>query len=747
MKAGHHPGDNGPGAWEDRRLRKLAVLAVALNASFYVLVFVVLMSVIGALLAVVLVFGELGLYVIVFPAGVLAVAVRRIIVSARPAGRKVRWDGVVVTREDQPRLWAFVDETCQRVDQRTVDELRIAFAGSAAAGETQFGSARSRVRTVRIPLTYLAVLSTDELRGVVAHELSHFARGDASFRWRLVSVREALGRTLWRLERLGSVLRHPFRWYARLLSRYLASLSRQQEFAADAFAAKVFGADNVARGLRITEWVESAFEVFWRRELAPVLMAGLRPPVADGFVSFVGSSWFRARLFAFKPEDVETAFASHPTVVDRLAALRIDADPAPDTVNPSVSLLDGLDGLEDALLRDKQLPEGQPALRKAGWGESMQDILPRAWQQAAGALADQVPGMTAAEIGSLMDDHLGDSESSDEEKLSVVTAVSCALASALVRCGWSICASPGEPVRLLNGNDEIRPFQDVWAISRSVLLRRQWVERCHQAGIADLALQSPASELSVADSDPPEAESVNLVLNPGEASGPLSRGVTWVCWIAGALWIPILIIGTIQVPSAVGSAVMAGIAVLISLGLIGLFVSQRSLRRDPPRIRFDRSSALFTHPALLQEPLHISRQAIRVVAVDSRDRHATRRFPIFADSAWSDPQAKAAEPRGWFWVEGRPARPSPYFGLRKQVPNLVVILDEPLMGPAVRRQRLHGPLNGETLAAFTLTVAEPVAAEEALSHLGLARQLVMSDFRPLRQPTNKPRPREATTMA
>jgi hypothetical protein len=97
-------GERSAGLWEPRRVQRLAALAAALNASFDLLVLLVLAGVAAALAVVVLLLGGIGLYLIMFPAGVLVAGVDRIIRSALPARRDRRPPGIAVTREEQPRL-------------------------------------------------------------------------------------------------------------------------------------------------------------------------------------------------------------------------------------------------------------------------------------------------------------------------------------------------------------------------------------------------------------------------------------------------------------------------------------------------------------------------------------------------------------------------------------------------------------------------------------------------------------------
>ncbi len=83
-----------------------------------------------------------------------------------------------ITREQQPRLFAFIDEICALVraprPRRVVLDMQV----NASAGfSRKFGSLLRRDLTLTIGLPLTAGLSMREFGGVLAHEFGHFAQG------------------------------------------------------------------------------------------------------------------------------------------------------------------------------------------------------------------------------------------------------------------------------------------------------------------------------------------------------------------------------------------------------------------------------------------------------------------------------------------------------------------------------------------------------------------------------------------
>ena len=99
---------------------------------------------------------------------------------------------------------------------------------------------RRRVMIVGLPLLHL--VTERGLRGVIAHELGHYAGGDTRLGPWIYRTREAIVRT----DRRSSATRtatiagrrppsaQPFIWYGKAFLRITNAISRRQEFAADA---------------------------------------------------------------------------------------------------------------------------------------------------------------------------------------------------------------------------------------------------------------------------------------------------------------------------------------------------------------------------------------------------------------------------------------------------------------------------------------------------------------------------------
>lgn len=155
------------------------------------------------------------------------------------------------------------------------------------------------------------------------------------------------------------MVRIPFAAYAKLFLRLTNAISRRQEFAADAVAARVAGADAQAQAqaLRAVTAAAPAYDAFWGDEVAFALAHGRRPPVTSGFQRFLAEGHVRAQLDELVTADVSSAETdpcdSHPTLAERLRALGAPdtgevALPAP--ADSAAALLRDLDAVERDLL-------------------------------------------------------------------------------------------------------------------------------------------------------------------------------------------------------------------------------------------------------------------------------------------------------------------------------------------------------------------------------------------------------------
>jgi Zn-dependent protease with chaperone function len=115
-----------------------------------------------------------------------------------------------------------------------------------------------RVMAVGLPL--MQALTVDQLRAVLAHEFGHYYGGDTGLGPWIQKTRMGILRTI---ESLGERwIRLPFILYAKLFFRITNAVSRQQEFAADALAARVVGPAGISERKGAYNWLMSALSVF-----------------------------------------------------------------------------------------------------------------------------------------------------------------------------------------------------------------------------------------------------------------------------------------------------------------------------------------------------------------------------------------------------------------------------------------------------------------------------------------------------
>ena len=226
--------------------------------------------------------------------------------------------GPVLGRADAPELFDEVAGLARRAGARPPGQIRLTYL--PCCGATAWGR-RGRALLIGFPL--LSVLDRIELRAVLAHEMAHLARGDATVSARSTRFVEALGRSLDAVKRPS---RSPLRAWARLChglgARLLEPIARGQEVRADRFAAGVAGGDAAASSLVKVALVQPIF----REVLAQY------DPDEPGAINFYAH--FRA-FWARLPEPLRTSMrhqlmtappirrdATHPALLERLAVVQ-----------------------------------------------------------------------------------------------------------------------------------------------------------------------------------------------------------------------------------------------------------------------------------------------------------------------------------------------------------------------------------------------------------------------------------------
>ena len=180
-------------------------------------------------------------------------------------------------------------------------------------------------------LPLLQALDRRELAAVVAHEFGHFHGGHGHFTGWIYRLRSSWHRLLdgmagggmWG----GQLLWFFFRWYAPYFDAYSHVLARRQEYAADAVAAQVAGADAMASALvrmeLASDWLHGEF---WPQVERSARVQSYPPMEVQERLAerlqrnLPQHARIPARLLSRESEPDDT----HPTLEKRLAALQID---------------------------------------------------------------------------------------------------------------------------------------------------------------------------------------------------------------------------------------------------------------------------------------------------------------------------------------------------------------------------------------------------------------------------------------
>ena len=231
--------------------------------------------------------------------------------------------GPVLARVDAPLLFSTIEKVGRRLGVKPPSQVRLTYL--PCCGVVAWG--RSRALLIGLPL--FRVLTQGELRAIVAHELAHLARGDATAAARSARFVEALEQAV---ERGGHRIRGPLGAWARYCLReaswLIEPVARGQEARADRCAAAIAGGSAAASALVKVAVVQPLF-----REL----LAAYDPDESQELSLY---AYFRAFWYRL-PADVHTAMRlgvltsrqgandpAHPPLPDRISALQAYPDPA-----------------------------------------------------------------------------------------------------------------------------------------------------------------------------------------------------------------------------------------------------------------------------------------------------------------------------------------------------------------------------------------------------------------------------------
>lgn len=483
-----------------------AVLAVALLVGFYVLAIGVALGLLWLPLAEVLYTDRIHIKL----ALLCLFASLAILWSILPRVDRFEAPGPRLTAEENPELFRVIEDVARDTDQSMPADVFLVSDLNAFVTERGgvMGLGSRRVMGLGLPL--LQVLSVSELRAVVAHEFGHFHGGDTKLGPWIYKTRSAMGRTLETLSssEMGfmAIVMLPFLAYQKLFLRVTHAISRAQEYAADALAARTQGAHHLTDGLRKIHGAAMAFGPYLGNELSPALDAGFHPPIAQGFARFIEAPEVSAAIgqaLDHAMENQETDLLdTHPALKDRIAAVAsIACDVASDDA-PAISLLGDVAASERALLELLLVGGAVSGLKPIDWEHVGTEVFAPMWKEQTAGNAAALDGLTPrtypsdptalAELVCRAEPRAADAPV--EVQVAMGQGVfGAALATALVEQGWALSAEPGAAVTLRKGDHVVEPFNALRQVAEGELDEAVWHGLLDDAGIADVQLSGGAA--------------------------------------------------------------------------------------------------------------------------------------------------------------------------------------------------------------------------------------------------------------
>ncbi|MDR7255316.1 Zn-dependent protease with chaperone function [Nocardioides sp. BE266] len=433
-----------------------AALAVALLVGFYAYGVGVLVG-LGWLLVLALEHGLPG-----FLAGkgflvlaVVAFAVVRSLFGLRKNASSTP-PGLLLPPEEHPRLWDVVRHLGATVGTRPPDEIRLVpDVNAAVSEESSWLGLRPGRRRMFIGAPLLTTFSESELVSVLAHELGHYSGRHTAWGGLVYRSREAIGRTLERLQD-HPVVSAPFRLYARFYVAVTAATSRAQELEADWLSVSVAGPATATRALLAIEPLAAAWSFFLETYALAGREDGLRPSdLFGGFELFLHDPERQrqiAELNMRAEPEANRWTDTHPPVAERVRAMEslglADVD---DTSAPAIELLgdylDALRSLEDDMFAGS-------GLDPAGWDEVVGAGARRTWDQLSGLVTstarerDDAPrldgvldavadGRFRGYVAAVLVDPEAHAEEAQRELLDALCRSALVAGGARVRVNWS----------------------------------------------------------------------------------------------------------------------------------------------------------------------------------------------------------------------------------------------------------------------------------------------------------------------
>lgn len=273
--------------------------------------------------------------------------------------------GEPLSRDQAPGLWALVDDVAAHLGTPRPDHLFVGMESNFFVTEGDVSTIRevTKGRTLHCSLPLCRILTREELKAILAHELAHFHGEDTKFSEQfapiyrsaseaLASLQRTTSEGVWRMAKLPAIA--VFTYFLHAFSAAERRFARERELAADATGAARTETRKMASALVKVH----AFEGLWRQTIAAAaeaLHAGRTPPnVSAAFAEAVSTKATASDLQQALSQTLTHPTDSHPPLSVRLTALGVALEDVatatlavPPPTESAASLIDNLEHWEE----------------------------------------------------------------------------------------------------------------------------------------------------------------------------------------------------------------------------------------------------------------------------------------------------------------------------------------------------------------------------------------------------------------
>lgn len=279
---------------------------------------------------------------------------------------------VALNRTEHPAAFRLVDETAATLTADAPDHIIVGleptfFVTICDVMLASEGGEVLRGRTLFLSLSLMGVLSVDELRGVIGHELGHFRGDDLDYSLKFAPTYARLRRTIVNLDQSAGIAATVGRIPAMAaLSTCLLefasaerAVGRARELLADQFGVQVTGARTYAIALVKSALVTSRWDEFTRLHVDLLRQGHAMPQLSEAYAlrcrTFLGTLNARAALEALTASVQMHPVDTHPQLLLRFTRLRFSLNEIDSTNLAQTEIPAARSLLDDAGTIDKEI--------------------------------------------------------------------------------------------------------------------------------------------------------------------------------------------------------------------------------------------------------------------------------------------------------------------------------------------------------------------------------------------------------